>query len=126
MLIQHFTELAVYQRSTELAERVFILSRAWPAEERYALTDRIRRAARSVGANLAEAWAKRRYEAHFVSKLTDADGENHEVEHWLRTAHHDGYLTRDEFDQLLTLKREVGAKLGKMIQNPGPFLVKPH
>ncbi len=81
MLIQHFTELAVYQRSTELAERVFILSRTWPAEERYALTDQIRRAARSVGANLAEAWAKRRYEAHFVSKLTDADGENHEVEH---------------------------------------------
>ncbi len=81
MLIQHFTEFAVYQRSTELADRVFILSRTWPAEERYALADQIRRAARSVGANLAEAWAKRRYEAHFVSKLTDADGENHEVEH---------------------------------------------
>ncbi len=81
MLLRHFTELDVYQLSTELAARIFLISRQWPAEERYSLTDQIRRAARSVGANLAESWAKRRYEAHFVSKLTDADGENQEVEH---------------------------------------------
>jgi four helix bundle protein len=124
MLIYHFTELDVYRRSGELAERIFILSKRWPAEERYSLTDQIRRAARSVGANIAESWAKRRYEAHFVSKLTDADGENHEIEHWLLTARCDGYLAPVEFESLLALKREVGAKLGKMIQRPGPFLLK--
>lgn len=124
MLIYHFTELDVYRRSSELAEKIFILSKRWPAEERYSLTDQIRRAARSVGANIAESWAKRRYEAHFVSKLTDADGENHKVEHWLLTACRDGYLMPAESESLLALKREVGAKLGKMIQNPGPFLLK--
>lgn len=124
MLIYHFTELDVYRRSGELAEQIFVLSKRWPPEERYSRTDQIRRAARSVGANIAESWAKRRYEAHFISKLTDADGENHEVEHWLLTAHRDGYLTSTEFENLPALKREVGAKLGKMIQNPGPFLLR--
>jgi four helix bundle protein len=88
------------------------------------LTDQIRRAARSVGANISEAWGKRRYEAHFVSKLTDADGENHEVEHWLLTAKRDGYLMEAEFGSLLECKREIGRMLGSMIQNPGPFLLK--
>lgn len=124
MLIRHFTELDVYQLSSELASRIFQISTQWPAEERYSLTDQIRRAARSVGANLAESWAKRRYEAHFVSKLTDADGENQEIEHWLLTAHRDGYLSDPELDGLLALKRKVGAKLGRMIQEPGPFLLK--
>lgn len=86
MLIHHFTELDVYRRSSELAEKIFALSKRWPVEERYSLTDQIRRAARSVGANIAESWAKRRYEAHFISKLTDADAENQETEHWLVTA----------------------------------------
>ena len=124
MLIRHFTELDVYQLSSELASRVFQISSQWPADERYSLTDQIRRAARSVGANLAESWAKRRYEAHFVSKLTDADGENQEIEHWLLTAHRNGYLSVTELDGLLTLKRTVGSKLGKMIQNPDLFLLK--
>lgn len=124
MLIRHFTELDVYQLSAELAARVFQISKRWPVEEKYSLTDQVRRAARSVGANLPESWAKRRYEAHFVSKLTDADGENHETEHWLLTAHRDGYLSTTDLESLLTLKRQVGAKLGKMIQNPGPFLLK--
>ena len=124
MIIHHFTELDVYQLSSELASRIFRISRSWPAEERYSLTDQIRRAARSVGANLAESWAKRRYEAHFVSKLTDADGENQEIEHWLLTAHRDGYLSTSDLDSLLAMKRSVGAKLGKMIQNPVPILIR--
>lgn len=124
MLISHFTELDVYQLSTELASRIFQVSKRWPPEERYSLTDQIRRAARSVDASLAECWAKRRYEAHFISKLTDADGENQETEHWLLTAHRDGYLSASDLDNLLGLKRQIGAKLGKMIQNPGPFLLK--
>jgi len=121
--ISHFTDLKVYQKSSELAAQVFALSKHWPAGERYSLTDQIRRAARSVGANIAEAWGKRRYEAHFISKLTDADGENHEAEHWLLTARRDGYLTEAEFATLLEQKREVGRMLGSMIQNPASFLL---
>lgn len=124
MQINHFTELLVYQKASNLAAQVFVVSRNWPMEERYALTDQIRRAARSVGANIAEAWGKRRYEAHFISKLTDADGENHEVEHWLLTAKRDGYLPESEFVALLEQKREVGRMVGSLIQNPGPFLLK--
>ena len=123
-MVTHFTELTVYKKSFELAHRVFAISKRWPSEERYSLTSQIRRAARSVGANLAEAWGKRRYEAHFVSKLTDSDGENHEVEHWLLTALEDGYLAQMEFVELLELKREAGRMLGGMIHNPKPFLLR--
>lgn len=122
-MVTHFTEPNVYKRSFDLARRIFILSKRWPPEERYSLTDQIRRAARSVGANLAESWGKRRYELHFVSKLTDSDSENHEVEHWLLTANGDGYLADDELAELLGAKREVGRMLGSMIQNPQPFLL---
>jgi four helix bundle protein len=90
MHIGHFSELRVYQLSFDLAGRIFTLSKRWSAEERYSLTDQIRRSSRSVGANIAESWGKRRYEAHFASKLSDADAENHEVEHWLLVAHATG------------------------------------
>lgn len=119
-MLSHFTELNVYKKSFELAGRIFVISRRWPPEERYSLTDQIRRSARSVGANIAESWGKRRYDAHFVSKLTDADSENHEVEHWLLSAHRDGYLSIDELKDLTEVKREVGKMLGSMIQNPTP------
>ena len=124
MQISHFTEFKVYQKAGALAAQLFLISRRWPAEERYSLTDQIRRAARSVGANISEAWGKRRYEAHFVSKLTDADGENHEIEHWLLTAKRDGYLAESEFESLLEQKREVGRMLGSMIHHPESFLLK--
>jgi four helix bundle protein len=116
--ISHFTELKVHQRAVELAADIFVISKRWPAEERYSLTDQIRRATRSVGANIAEAWGKRRYEAHFVSKLTDADAENHETEHWLITGKGDGYISEAEFVGFLKRKREIGRMLGSMIQNP--------
>jgi four helix bundle protein len=124
MQIKHFTELNVYSRSSALAAAIYVLSKRWPAEERYSLTGQIRRCARSVGANIAEAWGKRRYEAHFVSKLSDSDAENHELEHWLITARRDGYLSEREFVQLLIEKRKVGGMLGTMMQNPGPFLLR--
>ena len=122
--ISHFTDLKVYQKAADLAAEIFTISKRWPAEERYSLTDQIRRAARSTGANIAEAWGKRRYEAHFISKLTDADGENHEVEHWLLTARRDGYISESELNGFLEKKREIGRMLGSMLQNPGPFLLK--
>ena len=124
MHINHFTDLRVYQSTRALSRQLFDLSGKWPAEERFALIGQIRRASRSVGANLAEAWAKRRYEAHFVSKLTDADGENHETEHWLINAHDCAYLDRAQFEGLVAEKQEIGRMLGAMIQNPGPFLLR--
>jgi four helix bundle protein len=123
-MTNHFTELTVYQRSFELAGRIFVLTRRWPVEERYSLTDQVRRAARSVGGNIAEAWGKRRYPAHFVSKLTDADSENHETEHWLLTAHRDGYLHDSDFANLMEAKREIGRLMGTIIEKPAPYLLR--
>jgi four helix bundle protein len=76
-----FKDLRVYQKAREVSHAVFVLSRSFPGNEMYSLTDQIRRAARSVGAQIAEAWGKRRYEKHFVSKLTDADAEQMETQH---------------------------------------------
>ena len=87
MQIKSPKDLTVYKKAYELAMEVFKASKSFPAEEKYSLIDQIRRSSRSVCANLREAWAKRRYEAHFVRKLTDADGENGETETWLDFDH---------------------------------------
>jgi len=83
MVIGHFRELRVYCQAFDAAMRIFELSKAWPMEERYSLTDQIRRSSRSVCENVAEAWRKRRYTAHFISKLSDADAEAGESQAWL-------------------------------------------
>ena len=103
--------------------RVFELSKNFPPEERFALTGQIRRASRSVCLNLREAWAKRRYEAHFVSKLTDCDGENSETDSSLDFAKDCRYITRDQHDELAFLCQEVGKMLGSMIKSPNTFLI---
>lgn len=122
--IRHFTDLIVWQRSYTLGLEIFRASRKWPVEERYALTDQVRRSSRSIGANLAEAWGKRRYEAAFVAKLVDADAEAHETEHWLLCAREYGYLTEPDFSRLKMQLDEVGRMLGSMIARPGSFLTK--
>jgi four helix bundle protein len=122
--IRHFTDLVVWQKAFELGLRVFELSKAWPREERHALTDQVRRSSRSVSANIAEAWGQRRYEAHFISKLTDADGELLETENWLLFAKSHGYLIAKDFDELHGLMREVGPMLGSIMRNPEPFLLR--
>ena len=94
MQINSAKDLKVYQEAYTLAIEIFEISKAWSFEEKYSLTDQIRRASRSVCTNLREAWAKRRYEAHFVSKLTDSDGENSETDTWLDFAKDCGYLGR--------------------------------
>lgn len=116
--VQSFEELDVYTLAYTLQQDIFEHSKRWPREERYALTDQIRRSSRSIGANLAEAWAKRRYSAHFVSKLSDADAEQLETRHWLNTARDCGYVPDQLFDEWLGLLKSVGSKLGKMIANP--------
>jgi four helix bundle protein len=116
-------DLKAYQAAYALAMEIFTISKAWPAEERYSLTDQIRRSSRSVCSNLREAWAKRRYVAHFVSKLTDADGENSESDSWLDFARDCGYLSPDDHGRLRRQAEEVGAMLGAMIKQPSPFAI---
>jgi len=117
-------DLRVYQKAYALAMEIFRLSKKWPSEEKFSLTDQIRRSSRSVCANLREAWAKRRYAAHFISKLTDSDGENSETDTWLDFAKHCGYLAEADHQRLATECREVGKMLGSMLNNPVPFLIK--
>jgi len=85
-LAKNFAELEVYQRSFSIQQRIFDVTGQFPREEAYALTDQVRRSSRSIGANIAEGWQKRKYPAHFKSKLTDADSELAETLHWLATA----------------------------------------
>jgi four helix bundle protein len=96
MRLNSAEDLDVYQKGYKLAMRIFELSRAFPLEEKFALTSQIRRSSRSVCLNLREAWAKRRYKAHFVSKLADCDGENSETESSLDFARDCGYITAEQ------------------------------
>lgn len=125
MPVQSIKDMIVYQKAFDLAMRIFELSRGFPADERYALTSQIRRSSRSVCLNLREAWSKRRYEAHFISKLTDCDGENSETEGSLDFAFHCGYISQTIHAELSAVNREVGKMLGSMIRNPSPFLLTP-
>ena len=125
MIIRSAKELKVYVKAYELAMKIFELSKRFPPEERYALTGQIRRSSRSVCMNLREAWAKRRYGAHFVSKLTDCDGENSETDTSLDFAKDCGYISPQEHRDLVARCEEVGKMLGSMIQRPDPFLAAP-
>lgn len=123
MVIRSAKELIVYRKAYELAMLIFHLSKRFPPEERYALTSQIRRSSRSICMNLREAWAKRRYPAHFMSKLTDCDGENSETDTSLDFARDSDYLSVEEHLDLTARCAEVGKMLGAMIQCPDPFLI---
>ena len=124
--ISSYRDLKVYRAAFRLQQDVFECSKAWPKEERYSLTDQIRRSSRSVGANLAEAWQKRRYQPHFVSKLTDADAEAAETRHGLDTATACGYLDRDDRQSLDRACRGIGKMLGAMIRDAGRWCDSSH
>src|SRR6478609_1938934 len=124
-LIRSFRDLRVYQEMFALQQEVFILSKQWPGEEKFSLIDQVRRSSRAMGANVSEGWAKRRYPAQFVSKLTDADGEVQETSHWLATAQACGYLTESDKIVLQQRLESIGAKLGKMMSKPESFTPKP-
>ena len=126
MVAKSAKDLRVYKKAYSLAMEIFELSKGWPKAEKYSLTDQIRRSSRSVCSNLREAWAKRRYEAHFISKLTDADGENSETDTWLDFAKDCQYLSGEKHHHLVEKCQTVGAMLGSMIKNPTPFLLKDH
>ena len=121
MRVTDHGDLTAYQKAFDLQQAVFETSKAFPKEEMYALTDQGRRSPRSVGANIAEAWRKRRYQAHFTSKLTDADGENAETQHWLDSALACGYIHATRHADLIALSEEVGKLIGSMIKNADPW-----
>ena len=100
---------------------VFNISKAFPIEEKYSLTDQIRRSSRSVSANIAESYAKRIYQKHFISKLTDADAENLETQTWLEFALECQYIEKEKFDELFQQSIEVGKLIYFMINNPAKF-----
>ena len=118
MQIKDFDQLRVYQQAFKAAMRIFELSQNWPKEERYALTDQIRRSSRAVCSNLAEAWAKRRYERHFVSKLTDAEGEAAETQVWLRFALQCAYLEEPAYRELEQAVKQIRGGLINMMRQP--------
>ena len=124
MQIKSAKDLIVYKKAYALAMEIYQLSKSWPSEEKYSLTDQIRRASRSVCTNLREAWAKRRYEAHFISKLTDSDGENSETDTWLDFALDCGYLGQSDHLRLTTECQHIGSMLGSMLKKPKPFLLR--
>ncbi len=111
-----FKELRVYQKAREVSRAVFKVTKGFPKEEMYSLTDQVRRSARSVGAQIAEAWGKRRYEKHFVSKVTDADAEQMETQHWVGEALDCGYVSAAEAAQLNSALEEIGRMLNSMVQ----------
>src|SRR5512147_999056 len=117
-VIKHFRELDVYKTGIDSTMQVFQLSKSFPAEERYSLTDQIRRSSRSVCANLAEAWRKRRYEAAFVSKLSDAEAEGAETQVWLEFAVQCGYLEVEVGQELSTSYDNILGKIVSLINNP--------
>jgi four helix bundle protein len=120
-----FKDLRVYQRAREVSRSVFRFSKTFPKEEMYSLTDQMRRSARSVGAQIAEAWGKRRYEKHFVGKLTDADAEQMETQHWVGEASDCGYLSAADVTQLNSGLEEIGKMLNSMVEKADSFCSPP-
>ena len=118
-------DLEVYQKAFDAAMRIFELSKAFPKEETYSLTDQIRRSSRSVCANLAEAWRKRRYEKAFISKLSDCESEAAETQVWLEFAVKCGYMSREDARILYQTYDQILATLVGMITNPQTWIIPP-
>ena len=121
MYVKSFKELEVYKQAREAAKVIYSKSQSFPKTEQFSLTDQMRRSSRSVGAQIAEAWGKRRYEKHFISKLTDADGEQMETQHWIETANECEYLLADEKDELIRKYEAIGKMLQSMIGKASIF-----
>ena len=119
-----FRDLEAYQKAQTLAHDIYKLTKAFPREETFSLTDQLRRSSRSVGAQIAEAWGKRRYERHFISKLTDADAEQMETQHWLGIAASCQYLNEDESARLISELSRVGRMLSAMMRKAYLFCGK--
>ncbi|WP_223550754.1 MULTISPECIES: four helix bundle protein [Aestuariivivens] len=116
-----FEDLLAYKKGFDLAMDIFDESKRFPKEEKYALTDQVRRSSRSVCANISEAYRKRLYPKHFISKLTDSDAENAETQTWLKFALACDYLPKENYEELFQKSEEVGKLINYMICNPDKF-----
>ncbi len=116
-----FKDLETYKLSREIACEIFRISKVFPSEEKYALTDQIRRSSRSVGAQIAESWGKRKYVKHFMSKLTDADSEQFETQHWLEVALECEYVSMKQCKELTDKCELLGKMINNMIQKAPQF-----
>lgn len=123
--VESFRDLTVYKKTRQLSLEIFQVTKSFPKEEMFSLTDQIRRSSRSIGAQIAEAWAKRRYPKHFISKLTDADGEQQETQHWLIISADCGYLTEKQLAIYSEKCAEIGRLLGGMIAKAELFCNPP-
>ena len=119
--VKSFRDLEVYKLSRQLSGEIFEVTKKFPKEEMYSLTDQIRRSSRSVGTQIAEAWAKRKYEKHFISKLTEADGEQLETQHWIETAFDCSYLSKEISNDFLSKYSSVGKMLSSMMSKAESF-----
>lgn len=122
--IRHFRELDVYTLALEAAMEIFRVSKSFPTEERYSLTDQVRRSSRSVCANIGEAWRKRRYPAAFLAKLSDAEAEAAETEVWLDIAFRCGYLTQESRTAMEKQYEFILGKLVNMMSHPEQWTIR--
>ena len=116
-----FKDLIVYQKARTLAFAIFNVTKTFPKEERFALTDQVRRSSRAIGANIAEAWPKRKYPKAFVSKLIDAQSESCETVHWLEVAAECNYMENKLLDELCELLSEIQRMIESMVKSPEKF-----
>ncbi|UCC83526.1 MAG: four helix bundle protein [Gemmatimonadota bacterium] len=120
-LANNFTDLEVYQRAKKLASALFERTRSFPREEAYSLTDQLRHSSRAIGAQIAEAWGKRLYPGYFLSKLTDADAQQLETQHWIAVAVDCRHLDREEAADRLEELAIIGRMLGSMMEKARLF-----
>jgi four helix bundle protein len=116
-----FQDLIAYKKSFDLAMQIFTISKSFPKEETYSLTDQIRRSSRSVSSNIAEAYRKRLYPKNFISKLTDSDAENSETQTWLEFSLQCQYIDKETYNELIKISVEVGRLINYRINNPEKF-----
>jgi four helix bundle protein len=122
--VKSFRDLEVYKLAREVSKEIYLLSKEFPKDEKYSLSDQIRRSSRSVGAQIAEAWGKRKYENHFISKLTDADSEQLETQHWLEVSEECNYLNAEISTSLLRKCESIGKMIQSMIDKSSTFCKK--
>jgi four helix bundle protein len=122
--IRSYRELNVYQAAFEAAMRIFELTKQFPVEERYSMVGQIRRCSRSLCANIGEGWRKRRYKAHFVSKLSDAESEAEETRVWLEFALRCRYLNQDQFEELDHVYDNIIGRLVRMLSKPDEWSIR--
>jgi four helix bundle protein len=122
--IRSYKELRVYQTAIDAAMRIFEITKRFPSEERFSMVDQMRRASRSVCSNIGEAWRKRRYPAHFASKLSDSEGEAEETRVWLELAFRCGYISQEEMEQLDSTYDGILAQLVHMIDHTDQWTIR--